>query len=224
MARLKILLCAVAAVCPAALQGASIAQWRPYAAAASERFGIPMDWIMQVMRIESGGQTMLGGRLIRSSAGAIGLMQIMPKTWAALSKRHALGDDPDEPRANIMAGAAYLREMHDRFGYPGLFAAYNAGPSRYARYLSGRVPLPRETLAYVKVMAGTATGTSARKPAADRPIVPANRSGVRDERHSSSASDPLFFVRRMAGARGRDPAKPRTGVFFSHGAALAAKD
>lgn len=43
--------------------------------------------------------------------------------------------------------------MYDRFGYPGLFAAYNAGPARYAAYLSGRATLPRETRAYMAAVA-----------------------------------------------------------------------
>ncbi|GLS35130.1 hypothetical protein GCM10010869_07180 [Mesorhizobium tianshanense] len=41
-----------------------------------------------------------------------------------------VGPDPHDPRDNILAGAAYLRAMQDRYGFPGLFAAYNAGPER----------------------------------------------------------------------------------------------
>ena len=62
--------------------------------------------------------------------------------------RFDLGDDPFLPSDNIQAGTAYLRMNFDRFGYPGLFAAYNAGPDRYERSLSG-APLPAETRAYV---------------------------------------------------------------------------
>ncbi len=89
-----------------------------------------------------------------SPKGAMGLMQIMPKTWAALRARHALGDDPFDPRDNIFAGAAYLREMHDRYGtIAGMLAAYNAGPGRYDEHLiSGRL-LPAETRAYVAALA-----------------------------------------------------------------------
>jgi hypothetical protein len=79
----------------------------------------------------------------------MGLMQLMPGTWRAMSARLGLDADPFDPRDNIMAGAFYLRLMYDRFGYPGLFAAYNAGPARYALYLSGRRALPAETLAYL---------------------------------------------------------------------------
>ena len=67
--------------------------------------------------------------------------------------RLGLGHDPDEPRDNILAGTFYLRLMHDRFGYPGLFAAYNAGPGRYAEHLAGRRPLPGETIGYLATVA-----------------------------------------------------------------------
>ncbi|MCC5967787.1 MAG: transglycosylase SLT domain-containing protein, partial [Natronohydrobacter sp.] len=63
-----------------------------------------------------------------SHAGAMGLMQVMPGTWAELRAAHQLVDDPFDPRDNILAGAAYLRQMYDRFGSPGFLAAYNAGP------------------------------------------------------------------------------------------------
>ena len=100
-------------------------------AEAAQRFGIPERWIWAVMRVESGGRV----RAV-SSKGAMGLMQIMPATWADLRARHGLGADPFDPRDNILAGAAYLREMHDRYGAPGFLAAYNAGPGRYDDYLS----------------------------------------------------------------------------------------
>lgn len=122
----------------------------PYAtfiAEAAQRFGVPEHWIRAVMRVESAGDV----RAI-SSAGAIGLMQVMPTTWADLRARHRLGANPYDPRDNILAGAAYLREMHDRYGSPGFLAAYNAGPGRYEEYLAGR-PLPAETRAYVAALA-----------------------------------------------------------------------
>jgi soluble lytic murein transglycosylase-like protein len=127
----------------------SVTGWQSYVSEASQRFGIPEDWIVRVMRAESGGQTERNGKPIRSRVGAMGLMQIMPGTWTGLTARYGLGINPDDPRANILGGTAYLREMYDRFGYPGLFAAYNAGPGRYAAYRDGRSRLPRETVAYV---------------------------------------------------------------------------
>ncbi|MET3780792.1 SLT domain-containing protein [Brevundimonas sp. 1080] len=92
-----------------------------------------------------------------SHAGAQGLMQVMPETYAALARRHGLGSDPFQPADNIMAGAAYLRDMYDLFGEPGLFAAYNAGPGRYRDHLETGRPLPRETVDYVvRVLASLA--------------------------------------------------------------------
>ncbi len=93
----------------------------------------------------------------------MGLMQIMPATWAALRRRHGLGDDPFDPRDNILGGAAYLREMYDRFGAPGFLAAYNAGPERYAQHLAGR-PLPAETRAYLAMLAPVIDGSAALPP------------------------------------------------------------
>lgn len=131
-----------------------VLRWQPYIAEASLRFGVPQRWIERVMRVESGGMTALNGRSIRSRAGAIGLMQLMPSTWADMRAWFHLGDVPDDPHDNIIAGTAYLRLMYDRFGYPGLFAAYNAGPARYADHLrTGRL-LPGETIAYLGQVAG----------------------------------------------------------------------
>ncbi|MCC0027243.1 lytic transglycosylase [Pseudooceanicola lipolyticus] len=123
----------------------------PYArqiTAASQRFGIPEHWIRAVMSVESAGNP----RAV-SSAGAMGLMQIMPETWTGLRLRHRLGTDPFSPRDNVLAGTAYLREMFDRYGnIAAMLAAYNAGPARYDAYLESGRPLPAETRAYVATL------------------------------------------------------------------------
>ncbi|MER8563998.1 lytic transglycosylase domain-containing protein [Mesorhizobium sp. M0924] len=151
-----LLLCglSVATVMPAAeaqdLAVARSSQRDPFGAhiaEASHRFGVPRALIRAIMRKESAGDV----RAV-SSAGARGLMQIMPGTWNYLRARWSLGRDPFDPRDNILAGTAYLRELHDRFGSPGFLAAYNAGPARYQAYLTGR-PLPAETRAYVAAFA-----------------------------------------------------------------------
>jgi soluble lytic murein transglycosylase-like protein len=115
---------------------------------AAQRFGVPASWISAVMAMESGGDM-----LALSPQGAMGLMQIMPDTWAGLRARHGLGADPYEPRDNILAGAAYLRELHDHYGSPGFLAAYNAGPARYDEYLATGRELPTETQLYVAMLA-----------------------------------------------------------------------
>jgi len=127
-----------------------------YIVAASQAFGLPEAWIRAVIREESGGDP----RAV-STAGAIGLMQVMPETWADLRARYALGADPFDLRDNIMAGTAYLREMYDRFGAFGFLAAYHAGPGRYADHLSTGRALPSETIAYVTVLQPAIDGTAA---------------------------------------------------------------
>ena len=67
----------------------------------------------------------------------MGLMQVMPQTYDTLRAQYGLGDDPYEPRDNILAGAAYIREMYAIYGAPGFLAAYNAGPDRLDAWLAG---------------------------------------------------------------------------------------
>jgi hypothetical protein len=121
-------------------------RWDSIITEASQRFHVPKAWIRAVMRQESGGRTMLGeNKPIVSRAGAVGLMQVLPATYDQMAEQHKLGDDPFDARDNIMAGAAYLRWLHQRYGFPRMFAAYNAGPGRVEH--GGR--LPAETRAYV---------------------------------------------------------------------------
>ncbi|WP_287002789.1 lytic transglycosylase domain-containing protein [Sphingobium sp.] len=128
-------------------------------AEASQRFGIPASWIRAVLRAESAGDPHA-----ISSAGAMGLMQIMPATWAELRARHRLGSNPYDARDNILAGTAYLRELHDRYGsVVAMLAAYNAGPGRYEASLAGR-PLPPETRAYIATIAPVIDGGSPARP------------------------------------------------------------
>jgi hypothetical protein len=143
--------------------------WGPYIREASKRFDVPELWIRAVMRVESGGNEYLNGRLITSSAGAMGLMQVMPETYDELHDRYSLGDDPYEPHDNILAGAAYLREMYDIYGSPGFLAAYNAGPRRLDDYLSNNRALPDETRRYVAMIGPSIVGgyPNTRSPAED---------------------------------------------------------
>lgn len=131
-------------------------------AEASAAFGLPQVLIRRVMRQESAGDPHAVSR-----AGAMGLMQLMPQTWAQLRARLALGPDPFDVHDNIVAGAAYLRAMLDRFGAPGFLAAYNAGPQRYADWLAGRADLPAETAAYLRRLAPE-LGAAAAPPAPRR--------------------------------------------------------
>jgi Transglycosylase SLT domain len=145
---------------------------------ASKRFAVPECWIRAVMHVESAGKSRA-----RSPKGAIGLMQIMPETWAELRARYGFGADAYDPHDNILAGAAYMRELHDRYGSPGFLAAYNAGPRRYERFLVAGHPLPGETLAYVATLA---------------PIIGGKQLGSKIgtlPRSFALAGSPLFVVR-----------------------------
>lgn len=188
-------------------------------AEASQRFGIPEDWIRAVLRTESAGDV----RAI-SSAGAIGLMQVMPDTWAGLRVRYRLGHNPYDPRDSILAGTAYLREMWDRYGnVAAMLAAYNAGPGRYDEHRATGRPLPAETRSYVAALApalggAVATGTPERQAAPppdwrDAPLFVMRPSDRR-------ATDPLQTIgtsgdaRPTVPVRGRRDAEPGDGSMF----------
>lgn len=187
----------------------AVTRWRLYSLEASRRFGVPLEWIERVMRAESGGRTHLRGRPITSRAGAMGLMQVMPGTWAELRARLGLGSDPHDPRDNILAGTYYLRLMYDRFGYPGLFGAYNAGPGRYAEWLSGRRALPAETTAYLAQVGGPAASSQAATSQGERPAPPALFAVRRDAPEPASRAEATreasLFV-RLSTAAGPAPA------------------
>lgn len=152
MHRITPLIIAAAAIISPA-EAATLDQFQAHIKEASQRFAIPAKWIEAVIVAESNGDP----RAV-SPRGAMGLMQLMPGTWEELRDEHGLGTDPYDPRTNILAGTAYLKAMYERFGSPGLFAAYNAGPGRYAEHLRNGKPLPAETRAYVagieKALAG----------------------------------------------------------------------
>jgi soluble lytic murein transglycosylase-like protein len=148
------------------------------------------------MQAESRGRATIDGRPTRSPKGAIGLMQLMPGTWAEMRRDLALGNDPDQPADNIVAGACYLRRMHDRFGYPGLFGAYNAGPARYAAWLAGAVSLPAETAAYLRSVGGSAAPEIAAAPPADTLFLERRGAPLVAPAPSRSAMNAALFVFR----------------------------
>ncbi len=173
------------------LPAARSAAAHPYAghvADAARRFGILEAWIWAVMRVESGGNSRAVSR-----AGAMGLMQIMPATWADLRARYGLGADPFDVRDNIMAGAAYLRAMHDRYGNSSaMLAAYNAGPGRYDDYLSRGRPLPPETVGYLAQLTAVVGTAGAAEVAVSTPPDPlAWRRAALFVRTASAASEGL---------------------------------
>ena len=161
---------------------------------ASQRFSVPTLWVRLVIQVESAGDA----RAV-SAKGAMGLMQIMPETYGRLRQSYGLGTDPFQPRDNIMAGTAYLREMYDRYGAPGFLAAYNAGPGRYEDHLATGRPLPEETRFYLARLAPLIAGVQAERIAtAPDPlawtraplfIVRAGNSGTESSDRASHAVD-----------------------------------
>jgi soluble lytic murein transglycosylase-like protein len=148
MDKMSLLIAGVLAVMPVATVHADTDRWQSSIAEAAQRYDIPESWIRAVMQAESGGDPHAV-----SPKGAMGLMQIMPGTWGELRGQLGLGTDPLNPHDNVFAGAAFLRKMRDRYGYPGLFAAYNAGPARYDQHLKTGTPLPAETQHYIAALA-----------------------------------------------------------------------
>jgi soluble lytic murein transglycosylase-like protein len=107
-------------------------------AQASSDHDVPAGLINAVLMAESGGDPSA-----ISTAGAEGLMQLMPATAAAC------GIDPFEPDSNVECGSAYLKSMLARYhGNVALaVAAYNAGPGAVDEYHG--IPPYSETRAYV---------------------------------------------------------------------------
>jgi soluble lytic murein transglycosylase-like protein len=106
-------------------------------AAAAARTGVPLSLLVATAYEES----RMDPRA-RSGAGARGLLQLMPATARSLRL------DGDDPAANVLAGALYLRQLIDRFGSVDLaLAAYNAGPTAVEH--AGTAPT-LGTLRYVK--------------------------------------------------------------------------
>jgi len=112
--------------------------------AAAAAYGLSLPFLMSLVMVESGG-----AHDAISSAGAVGLTQLMPATAALMQVA-----DATDPYENVMGGARYLSQMLVAHGGDAILAlaAYNAGPGSVAR--AGGVPRYAETRAYVpKVLA-----------------------------------------------------------------------
>lgn len=112
--------------------------------------GVDPNWVLSIMRAENGD---FDPELV-SAAGAIGLMQVMPKIGKAFGAA-----DLTDPEQNIRAGTRFLRVLIDKYRNPVLVAsAYNAGEPRVdARH---SLPLIQETADYVTRVVGYYTGAS----------------------------------------------------------------
>jgi membrane-bound lytic murein transglycosylase B len=140
-----------------------VKRWQPMVAKASRRFDVPITWINAVMRLESGGRTMLSEKMpMVSEKGAMGIMQVMPQTYTEMKTQYRLGPDPFDPHDNIQAGAAYLHWLKSKYAYPAIFAAYNAGSQRVDDLLAQGTPLPEETRGYVDRIGAILNGSGGR--------------------------------------------------------------
>jgi len=144
-------------------------RWNSLIGQAAVRFSIPAAWIRAVMQTESGGRTMSAAfKPITSRAGAMGLMQLMPATYAEMQAEYQLGSNPYDPHDNVIAGVAYLRWLYHKYGYPAMFAAYNDGPGHLEERLMKGGLLPAETRNYITHIETALAGTAAAVKAAGR--------------------------------------------------------
>lgn len=125
------------------VQSLPATQWDSLILEASAKYGVDPGLVKSMMMAESSGNPNA-----LSSAGAMGLMQLMPATAESLGVTN-----PWDPAQNIMGGTRYLRGLMDRFGDPELaVAAYNAGPGAVRKF-NGIPPYP-ETQGYVARVMG----------------------------------------------------------------------
>jgi soluble lytic murein transglycosylase-like protein len=111
---------------------------------AAAKYSVPASLAIAVANQESGGnQYTADGGVLTSSAGALGVMQLMPATAASL------GVDPTDTAQNIDGGVRYLAQLLQEFdGNQTLaLAAYNWGPGNVAK--NGMSNWPAETGNYV---------------------------------------------------------------------------
>ena len=136
--------------------------FRTYVDAAAKEQNLDPAWVYGIIRQESAFTVD-----VRSSAGALGLMQLLPSTGKLMADKvgielEEVETDLIDVENNIRLGAAYLRHVLDRFGgnYMLATAAYNAGPGRVQRWREQNDCLPadvwvelipfRETRGYVR--------------------------------------------------------------------------
>lgn len=122
-------------------QFAGAAPYMDIITACSQKYDVPVNIILGVMKIESGFKNNR-----TSSAGAQGLMQLMPRTAKSLGVR-----DPMDPAQNIEGGVKYIRKMLDMFDgdIKLALAAYNTGPGNVKKRGSVFQNIPSGVQGYV---------------------------------------------------------------------------
>ncbi len=135
----------------------AVTQWSELVEAAAQRHDVSANVLALMLLVESNGD-----RQAESSSGARGLMQVMPRTGAAIAEQRGLTDfetsELFDAETSIDFGAWYLAQMMERFAdEPGraeelAITAYNAGPGSIDAYLSGSKPLSTESAGYRDLM------------------------------------------------------------------------
>lgn len=127
-----------------------ISQFSDQINSAAATYGIDPNLLSAVIKAESSGNPNA-----QSSAGAQGLMQLMPATAASLGVTNSF-----DPTQNINAGAQYLSQLFNQFGnWPEALAAYNWGPGNVATYTDDS--WPTETQNYVSGILNSLGGSVA---------------------------------------------------------------
>jgi soluble lytic murein transglycosylase-like protein len=131
-------------------------------AAEARRAGFSSEFVLAVIRIESGGD-----RFAISSKGALGLMQLRPETGAAVARSLGLRwQGPEmlfDPVTNVRLGVAYLAHLRARYGNLAIaLAAYNWGPTRVSDMIRRSEPIPVSYSRRVLRACGGRTGVGER--------------------------------------------------------------
>ena len=157
--------------------------YRDLAYKTAVKYGIDPDLFVRQIAAESNFNP-----AAKSSAGAIGLGQLMPAT------ARELGVDPNDPVQNLDGAARYMKQQLQRFGDPALaLAAYNAGPSRVAK--AQGIPNIKETQNYVsKILGGQPMAQQpSMQPMAQQPSMQRQAGGLLSGPLGMSNRDAMLF-------------------------------
>lgn len=129
-------------------RGGNADKWLPVLNAAEDSYGIPRDLLARIAYQESGWQNDIIAGLTPSSAGALGLMQLMPGYFDTVRVPVPFSDE--DTMAQIDQAAGQLRTLYTHFqSWPLAVAAYNAGQSTVDNYVAGTGSLLAQTQDYV---------------------------------------------------------------------------
>lgn len=179
---------------------AGVEQWNNLVQEAAQMYGADPADLKGLMEIESGGRTHdANGKPLRSSAGAIGLMQTMPFHYQA-------GEDPDDPRTNIMRGAKIYADNLRRYGgdRDKAAAAYFGAIDNQGNVTSATDGSAVDGHAYVRLFRNAAakySGGASAPTAGARPTAPAAP--------QAPAAAPLPAVAGAQGLEGSGPIRVR---------------